>query len=147
MTWKMTKHKEHENFNRAYHNGLFNPVENRWNKDYFHPLGLHIRIEPPGIGRLDGMDVSSSKLFRYQRKMGTFSPTPGVASQYGDEKEVRYQMREGRYHMKAARKGRIVVLPLQMVESGTEGLGGQQRGVFTRAGPPSATGSKRMNSL
>lgn len=89
--------------------------EDRWNNDYFHPLGLHVRIEPPGIGEMDGMDVASSKLFRYQQKRGTSSPAPGVASREGDKKEFKYQSKEGRYRMKAARKGRIIVLPFDTV--------------------------------
>lgn len=90
--------------------------ENRWNKDYFHPLRLHVRIEPPGIGMMDDMDVASSKLYRYQQKMGTSSPAPGVASEHGDKKEYKYQHREGRDRMKATRKGRIVILPYSTVD-------------------------------
>lgn len=110
--------------------------ETRWNNDYFHPLHLHVRIEPPGIGIMDGMDVSSSKLYKYQRKMGTSSPAPGVASEHGDMKEYKYQRKEGRHRMKATRKGRIVILPYRAVDalslqscSGSDN--GQIRGVTT----------------
>ena len=109
--WKMQKHKEHENFVLAYQRGLFKMFEDRWNKNYFHGLGLHVRIEPPGIGRMDGMDIASSKLFRYQQKMGTSSPAAGFASEQADKKECKYEVKEGRYRMKAVRKGRIILLP------------------------------------
>lgn len=115
--------------------------EDRWNNDYFHPLGLHIRIEPPGVGKMDGMDVASSKLFRHQQKMGTSSPAPGVASKQADKKEYRYQLREGRYRMKAARKGRIIVLPFHMETPvlsrpgtiGSKNHNGQSEGITTGA--------------
>lgn len=90
--------------------------ERRWNNDYFHPLRLHVRIEPPGIGMMDGMDVASSKLYKYQRKMGTYSPAPGVASEQGDKKEYKYQRKEGRHRMKATGKGRIIILPYREVD-------------------------------
>ena len=115
--------------------------EDRWNNDYFHSLGLHVRIEPPGVGKMDGMDVASTKLFRYQQKMGTRSPAPGVASKQGDKKEYKYQYREGRDRMKAAHKGRIIVLPFKSVDvlplqprtTDPESNNGQSQGVT--AGP------------
>ena len=136
----MKKHREHKNFELAYRVGNLKVFEDRWNHDYFHPLGLHVRIEPPGVGRMDGMDVASSKLFRYQQKMGTSSPAPGVASIQADKKEYKYQFKEGRYRMKAAQKGRIVVLPLDMVDGSapsqprdtdSQSHNGQSQGVTT----------------
>ena len=140
---KMQKHKEHENFLLAYQGGAMRVFEDRWNNDYFHALGLHIRIEPPGCGRMDGMDVASSKLFRYQQKMGTSSPAPGVASEQGDKKEYKYQSREGRYRMKAACKARIIVLPykkgspmhLKPRTTGLENHHGQSLGTTIMARP------------
>ena len=108
----MTKHREHENFRLAYVQGLFKPLETRWNKNYFHPLGLHVEIKPPGVSGMEGMDLASSKLFRYQRKMGISSPAAGMASEQGDSKEMRYHFEEGRSRLKASQKGRIVVLPI-----------------------------------
>ena len=66
--------------------------EDRWDNDYFQPLGLQIRIEPPGmnIENMSSLDVASSKLFRYQHKKGTLSPAPGLASKQRDKKEYRY---------------------------------------------------------
>ena len=98
--------------------------EDRWNYTYFHPLGLHVQVMPPGIGQMDDMDVASSKLYKYQQKMGTSSPAPGVASIGGDEKEYRYQYKEGRHRMKVAGKSRIVVLPYTLpVQTRTTGSG------------------------
>lgn len=120
--------------------------EDRWNNNCFRPLGLQIRIEPPGIGKTDGMDVASTKLFKYQQKMGTSSPVPGIASRQGDEKEYKYQSKEGRYRIKAARKARIIILPLNPAKvsghlfspqtmTGLESHNGQSQGITTRAGP------------
>ena len=116
--WKMHKHKEHKNFLIAYNGGAFQIFEDRWNNEYFHPLGLHVRIEPPGVGRMDAMDISSSKLYKYQHKVGTSSPAPGVASKGGDKKEYRYQFKEGRHRMKARQKGRIIILPYKATRVG-----------------------------
>lgn len=142
----MQKDREHANFLLAYRSGMMKAFEDRWNHNCFRPLGLQIRVEPPGIGKMDGMDVASTKLFRYQQKMGTSSPAPGIASKQGDEKEYKYQSKEGRYRMKAARKVRIIVLPLnpttvtgslfpQQNMTGLESHNGQSQGITTRAGP------------
>lgn len=114
----MKKHNEHTNFLEAYQGGAMKIFEDRWNNNYFQPLGLQIRIEPPGmdIANISSMDVASSKLFRYQHKKGTPSPAPGIASKQGKKKEYRYQYKEGRYRMKAIRKGRIVVLPFKTTD-------------------------------
>ena len=137
VDWKMKKHKEHKNLQLAYRSGVLKMFEERWNDAYFHPLGLHVRVEPPNIGRMDGMDVSSSKLYKYQQKMGTSSPAPGIASIGGDKKEYKYQTKEGRRRMKSLRKGRIVFLPYEAVNTppvaprirGSESHVGQTQGV------------------
>ena len=137
------KEEEHKNFMLAYSSGAIKGFEDRWNKHYFHPLGLCVRIEPPGIGKTEGMDVASSKLFKYQQKMGTSSAAPGVASKQGDKKEHKYESKEGRYRTKAMRKGRIIVqpynkmkpVPPQLRMIGWEGHSGQTEGVTTKARP------------
>lgn len=133
----MQKHREHENFLLAYQSGAMKVFQDRWNRDYFHALGLQIRVEPPdmGIGSMNEMDVASSKLFRYQQKLGTSSPAPGRASEQADKKECKYQRKEGRYRMKAARKGRIIVLPFNPLLTGSESHTGQSEGITTMAGP------------
>ncbi|CAD6585751.1 MAG: hypothetical protein ASARMPRED_002306 [Alectoria sarmentosa] len=143
---KMQKNAEHANFLLAYQSGIVKAFEDRWNDHCFRPLGLQIRVEPPGIGKMNGMDVASSKLFRYQQQMGISSPAPGIASRQGDEKEYKYQSKEDRYRMKAARKVRIVVLPLSPTKgsgflfspqtmTGLESHNDQSQGITTRAGP------------
>lgn len=123
----------------AYESGLVTVVEDRWNEDYFHPLGLQIRIEPPGVGKVIDMDVTSTKLFKYQQKIGITSPAPGVASNRGDKKEHRYQSKEGRYRVKAVHKARIVILPFtrlvptQPSMPDLEGHRGQTEGITTGA--------------
>ena len=113
----MRKHREHRNFDLAYRGGMLKTFAERWNDAYFHPLGLHVRVVPPGIGQMEGMDLASSKLYKYQQKTGTSSPVPGVASNIGDKKESRYQYKEGRHRMKATGKGRIIVMPYKAVDA------------------------------
>ena len=133
----MRKHREHANFDQAYRGGALKTFENRWNNTYFHALGLHVHIVPPGIGQMDGMDVASSKLYKYQQKVGISSPAPGVASNGGDKKEYRYQYKESRHRMKATGKGRIIflpyksrdALPVQPRITSSESHKGQARGV------------------
>ncbi len=147
----MHKHREHENFTRAYNTGQLKMLADRWNWQYFHALGLHVRIEPPGVGRMDGMDVSSTKLFRYQQKMGRSAPAAGAVADQWDEKEYRYQAREDHYRMKAARKGRIVFLPFKVASSpplqmGTTGTGGQIQGTTATAGGSSQEYAQRADA-
>lgn len=140
MGYKLQKHTERENFLLAYQGGFIKAIEDRWNSDYFHPLGLQVRVEPSGMGMTDGMDVTSTKLFRYQQKMGISSPAPGVVSAEADKKEYKYQSQEGRYRVKAVRKTRIVVLPFSMVRpvssqretTGLESRNGQIEGTTAR---------------
>ena len=110
----MKKHREHRNFLLAYRGGAMKVLADRWNDNYFHQLGLHVRVEPPGFANMDGMDVSSSKLFRYQHEMDTSSPAPDVSSRRRRWKEYRYQSVEYNYRMNAAHKARVVVLPFDM---------------------------------
>ena len=63
------------------------------------------------------MDVSSTKLFKYQHKMAIYSDKPGVASARADWNERRYEAREGPDRVKAARKGRVVIVPRGLVDS------------------------------
>ena len=90
------------------------------------------------------MDVASSKLYKYQQKMGISSPAPGVGSQGGDKKEDRYQYEEGRHRMKATGKGRIIVLPYtlpaQTRMTGSESPSSQARGVTSAKAATSTHG-------
>ena len=42
------------------------------------------------------MDFVSTKLYKYQEKVGIFSDTPGGVSEYAEKKEVRYSSKDGR---------------------------------------------------
>lgn len=80
------------------------------------------------------MDVSSTKLFKYQQKVGSASITAGTASTHTFPKEFRYQRREGHQRVKAAQKARIIVMPLEHFRNR---LGqGQESGLVTIEGNP-----------
>ncbi|KAK4694081.1 hypothetical protein P7C71_g3439, partial [Lecanoromycetidae sp. Uapishka_2] len=73
----MRKHREQENLAFAQQSGALDAFAKRWNKEYFEPLGLHVRIEAPNMptyNTLEEMDVTSTKLFKYREKHGTTSP-------------------------------------------------------------------------
>jgi len=111
MGHKLHKKIELENFVAAQDSGAFDSFTKRWNEDYFEPLGLRVVIAIPGNGTMKDMDVASSKLFRYQQKVGTTAPMPGAASKGADRKEERYQIKEGHSRVKAAHRARIIVMP------------------------------------
>lgn len=113
---KKRRDKERENFRIALASGGLQLVTEKWNRILFEPLGLQVLIEPPtcfGASNMATMDVSSTKLFRYQEKKGLYSSTTGGLSESADKKEVKYARKEGRYRTKAARKGRILIRPIQ----------------------------------
>ena len=113
---KKRRNKEQENFRIAFASGGLQLVTDRWNKILFEPLGLQVLIEPPncfGASNMATMDVSSTKLYRYQEKKGLYASTTGGVSESADKKEIKYAGREGRYRTKAARKGRILIRPIQ----------------------------------
>lgn len=113
---KKRRDKERENFGTALVSGGLQLVTEKWNRILFEPLGLQVLIEPPscfGASNMATMDVASTQLFRYQEKKGLYSPTIGGLSEFADEKEVRYARKEGKYRTKAARKGRIIIRPIQ----------------------------------
>ena len=113
---KKRRNKERENFRVAFASGGLRLVAEKWDKILFEPLGLQVRIEPPnhfGARDMATMDVSSTKLFKHQEKKGVYSSSTGGLSESADKKEVRYEGKEGKYRTKAARKGRILILPIQ----------------------------------
>lgn len=104
---KMRKHREQRNFAFAHQNGVLDDFAKRWNKDYFEALGLQVRVEAPnssGRSNMEDMDVTSTKLFKYQEKNGISSADPGTAASKSDKKAQHYQIKEGRYRVKAARR-------------------------------------------
>lgn len=115
----MCKHREQNNFETAHSSGAIHQCLNRWNREYLETKGLHVRVELPGGGTMAQSDLASSKLYRFQQRNGFYSPAVGSARIYAGTAELRYQSREGKARVRAARKGRIIVLPLAMVsESG-----------------------------
>lgn len=111
----MRRNREHGNFIRADQCGALAQCVNRWNQSCFKAKRLAVRVDIPGHGPdMEDMDLSTSKLFRLQQKNGTFSDTAGSTSHsYNTSgKELRYQMKEGHARVKAVRKGRIVIIPL-----------------------------------
>lgn len=113
---KKRRNKERDNFRVASASGGLQLVAEKWNRDLFKPLGLQVRIEPPNYFEardMSTMDVSSTKLFKYQEKKGVYPSSTGGISESADKKEVKYAGKEGKYRTKAARKGRIIIFPIQ----------------------------------
>jgi len=118
VTYKKRRDKAIENFQVANHSGAIQPCLRRWNAEYFEPKGLHVKVELPGRGMTGDADVSSTKLYRYREKYGEGHEVlePGTSNAWArDPREKKYRTKEGYYRMKAARKGRIVVFPLEVV--------------------------------
>ena len=76
----------------------------RWNDDYFRGKGLLVRVDIPGYSNgMNEMDISTSKTFKKWTKSGTTSPTSQTTAD------------DGKARIKAAHKGRIVIIPLDRV--------------------------------
>ena len=105
--------RERINFLAAQASGSLQKCLDQWNWKYFNHLGLHATVEAPASGDMKGAEVASTKLFRYQQKKRIESECAGTATLTADRKELRYEEREGRQRVKAARKGRIVIAPLE----------------------------------
>lgn len=134
LGYRWQKKTEHENFEAAQSTGILDMFMQRWNQNYFESLGLHVAVALPDMGRMEDMDVSSTKLFKYQQKVGSASITAGTASTHTFPKEFRYQRREGHQRVKAAQKARIIVMPLEHFRNR---LGqGQESGLVTIEGNP-----------
>ena len=113
---KKRKTQERANFRDTFDTGGLQLVAEKWNRDLFEPLGLQVRIEPPEYFRprdMSTMDVSSTKLFKYQEKKGVYPSSTGGLSKSADKKAVKYARKEGKYRTKAARKGRILISPIE----------------------------------
>ena len=112
MTRNLGKKIELENFETAQTTGALDTFTKRWNETYFEPLGLQVTIATPGHGSMDGMDVASTKLFKFQQKAGIATSRAGAASGIGGPKEARYQILEGHQRVKAAHRARIIFVPV-----------------------------------
>ena len=145
MSHKLAKRMEHQNFNTAQTSGALETFSKRWNENYFERLGLRVDVEVPGNGNMDGMDVASTKLFRYQQKFGTTSPLAGAASKYATAREARYQSKEGHQRVKAAHKARIIFVPLRKTRS--ENLAPQETGLVDNSDSPNGDGGGSPESI
>ena len=114
-----TLHRQwgHQNFMLASRNGSLAMCAERWNERAFLRKGLMVRIETPGqYEDMRTMDLSTSKLYRYQQKTGSPSPAAGAIEPLAlgtkeAKKVLRYQRDEGHARTKAALKPRIVIVP------------------------------------
>ncbi len=134
LGYQWQKKTEHENMEAAQNTGVLDMLMQRWNQNYFEPLGLHVAVALPQMGKMEDMDVSSTKLFRYQQKVGSSSATAGTASTHTFPKEFKYQRREGHQRVKAANKARIIVMPLEDFRNGVGQA--QESGLVNTQGNP-----------
>lgn len=94
------------NFALADNSGALAQCVSRWNRSYFRARGLAVRVDIPGRSQdMEHMDLSSSKLYQSQQKFGD-----STISRWRDERKD--QLKDGRARMRASRKGRIVIIPL-----------------------------------
>ena len=111
---KMRKKREHLNFIEASRSGALMQCVQRWNEVYFKPRRLVVRVDVPGESEdMASMDVSTSKEF--QQRAASVNVASSAASGGGRSVNSGYsdeQVEEGRIRMKAARRGRIVIIPL-----------------------------------
>ena len=115
--YEAQKVHEQANFTTSKQSGTMDRWLEKWNENYFQPLGLYVLIDEPQVGGSIQMDVASTKLYKYQQRRGITSAFAGAASDNADRKECKYQRREGRQRMKATMKARIVILPFDMVKA------------------------------
>ena len=106
---KMRKHREGLNLKAAVQSGALMTCVKRWNEDYFKSKGLVVRVDIPGeVSDKEVMDIMTSKLFQHQSNQDD----PSIRRRHSDQKQLKYQKKEARMRMKAALKGRIVIIPL-----------------------------------
>ena len=137
---KLRKKQENHNLTIAAESGALIQCVQHWNEVYFKPRRLLIRVDLPGQTEdMATMDVSTSEDFQ-NRLSGHVSPSLPLtedysfSSKYSDE-----QVKEGRTRMKAARRGRIVIIPLDAPRSGSTSPPDQEKSAnpWRRQSPPS----------
>ncbi len=102
---KMRKNREHDNLLAAAEGGLLATCVQRWNTNYFNSRGLTIRIDLPGqASDMGEMDLSNSRKFKRQ--------LTGGQSPSSEKKQARSEKKEQKTRARAAKKGRIVIIPL-----------------------------------
>ena len=119
VEYQYGKEKQMENFTQSYNNGVLQTCCQKWNLKYFEALSLHAHVEMPNYGRMEDTDVSNTKLFKFREKHGVVAGADGSVVDNGNPvmgtRESKYYNKETRGKAKAARKVRIVILPLNMV--------------------------------
>ena len=109
---KYRKAREDDNLVTADKSGELAECVERWNREYFSGRGLVVRVDVPGsaVG-MEDMDVYSEKKSTFRK-----SPTPNTSlasSPSGSYREgSKEAKRDEAARMMAARKGRIVIIPM-----------------------------------
>lgn len=102
---RMRKVRERLNFAVADSSGALAQCVARWNKLYFRDRGLAVRVDIPGRSRdMEQMDLSSSKLYKYQQMNGH--------TYHYSSYDKSSQLKESHERMKASKRARIVIIPL-----------------------------------
>ena len=105
----MRKNRERMNFFQADLTGTLAQCVNRWNTSCFNAKRLAVRVDIPGRSQdMEDMDLSTSKLFRLQQRTAASTSNPHSTQ----NKERRYQTKEGQKRVRAIRRARIVIIPL-----------------------------------
>jgi hypothetical protein len=121
----MRKDREQLNIFLANQNGALKLCLDRWNKSFFRPKGLVVRLDVPGKTQdLRSMDISTSRFFGHRQMSADPSAVPGAAEDVMDQvwREYEDESKAHRVRRRAARKGRIVIMPLnerQPTKNGT----------------------------
>ena len=111
---KMRDHREKQNLKIAEQSGALKQCVERWNQDYFIARGLLIRVDLPGNSYdMDQMDLSTSKSFNRLSSSGA-SPIES----YGEQSfrttadSAKAKSKDEKHRRRAARRGRIVIIPM-----------------------------------
>lgn len=116
---KMRKHKEEQNFKMASRNGELAQCVSTWNENYFKARKLVIRVDIPGdVSDMASMDVSTTKAFDKRfTKCGSKR----------DHQSYCHRIREVRARRRAGLRGRIVIIPLDAIMSGSTSPSDQEK--------------------
>ena len=113
---KYRKAREDDNLVAADKSGELASCVERWNREYFASRGLVVRVDVPGsaVG-MEGMDVYSEKKSTFRKSPSpntSLSPSPSGSYREGS-KEAK---KDEAARMMAARKGRIVIIPVNAAQ-------------------------------
>ena len=118
---KLRKKHEKQNFRAADQSGALADCVKKWNETYFLPRKLVVRVDIPGeASDMGSMDISTSKSFQHSIGQSSSDSTDiSGTAKYSDA-----QIEETRARLKAARRGRVVIIP--MTASNVSGLSGSR---------------------